>query len=521
MELSADGVTVSGVEISGSYDTEGTGHQTFPPGIGLLIDGADATISNSVFTGDGATSTPVYAFASATGFAFDHNLVQGWNYPGELALGSSGSITHNTFSDNSSGSIFAEALTDFEISGNSFSGSIFAYVKGSVDLASLDLGDVLHDNTFISTLAEPIVVNLTGPDGQVVNGTDTPTVFDVGLHIGAAEIHGGTGSDTLSYSSGTAPATIDLNTRTSSTSLGTATFTSIENAFGSPAGDNITGDAHDNIIAGLDGDDHLDGGAGNDTASYADAASRVQVSLASPTGQDTLGAGIDTLTNFENLTGSAFNDGLFGDAGANILSGLAGDDVLSGGAGNDTLSGAAGNDNLNGGIGNDTLDGGAGSGDEVTYGGATAGVTVNLAIATAQNTIGAGIDTLVGIENLTGSNLNDTFTGNADANILIGQAGDDTLNGGAGDETAARRGRVQDILNGGMGNDIIAGNSWRHCYLCRCHSRGDGQPRPQPAEHHRRRDRYLDRLTTSDRLGLQRYPYRQFPCQRHQRSGGQ
>ena len=95
----------------------------------------------------------------------------------------------------------------------------------------------------------------------------------------------------------------------------------------------------------------MDGGAaGSDTASYADAASAVTVSLAHQgAAQNTIGAGVDTLSNFENLTGSAFNDTLTGDGNANFLSGLAGNDALLGGAGNDALAGAAGNDSLNGG----------------------------------------------------------------------------------------------------------------------------------------------------------------------------
>ena len=44
------------------------------------------------------------------------------------------------------------------------------------------------------------------------------------------------------------------------------------------------------------------------------------------TAQNTVGAGTDTLFNFENLTGSAFNDTLTGNGSANILSGLAGND---------------------------------------------------------------------------------------------------------------------------------------------------------------------------------------------------
>ena len=173
------------------------------------------------------------------------------------------------------------------------------------------------------------------------------------------------------------------------------------------------------------GDDTLDGGDGTDTASYSDAGSGVTVSLASQgSAQDTGGAGSDTLTNIENLTGSAFDDTLTGDANANTLHGLGGDDTLQGGAGNDTL------------------DGGDGT-DTASYADAASGVTVSLAIGTAQDTIGAGTDTLTNIENLTGSGHNDTLTGDAGANVLAGGAGDDTLSGGGGNDT----------LDGGDGTD--------------------------------------------------------------------
>ena len=81
------------------------------------------------------------------------------------------------------------------------------------------------------------------------------------------------------------------------------------------------------------------------------------------------------------------------------------------------------------------MDGGAAGSDTASYFDATAGVTVSLAIAAAQNTIGAGVDTLFNFENLTGSNFNDTLTGNSVANILNGGAGNDALIGGAGNDS--------------------------------------------------------------------------------------
>ena len=53
--------------------------------------------------------------------------------------------------------------------------------------------------------------------------------------------------------------------------------------------------------------------------------------------RNTLGAGVDLLTGFENLTGSAFNDTLTGTTGANVLTGLGGNDMLNGSTGADTF----------------------------------------------------------------------------------------------------------------------------------------------------------------------------------------
>src|SRR3546814_3867448 len=53
------------------------------------------------------------------------------------------------------------------------------------------------------------------------------------------------------------------------------------------------------------------------------------------------------------------------------------------------------------------------------------------------------MDTLFGIENLTGSGLADTLTGNGGANRLDGGGGNDRLIGGLGD----------DVLIGGTGVD--------------------------------------------------------------------
>jgi len=91
----------------------------------------------------------------------------------------------------------------------------------------------------------------------------------------------------------------------------------------------------------------------------------------------------------------------------------------------------------------------------VSYEHATAGVTVSLAITTAQDTVGAGTDTLSGFENLTGAaNFGNTLTGNSSDNVLTGGSGDDVLNGGGGNDTLIG-GAGHNTLTGGSGNDTF------------------------------------------------------------------
>ncbi|MBT9098872.1 hypothetical protein KFZ76_14270 [Methylovulum psychrotolerans] len=224
-------------------------------------------------------------------------------------------------------------------------------------------------------------------------------------------------------------------------------------AVGNGLDNTLTGNAANNILQGGDGNDSLNGGDGNDNlrgdggndilnggngvdiANYENASAGVAVNLSLTTAQNTLGAGTDTdtLSNIEIVNGSAYNDTLTGSTANNVLDGGAGNDSLNGGDGDDSLRGDAGNDSINGGNGVDT----------VHYATATAGVVVNLGLTGAQNTGGAGIDTLSNIENLNGSAYNDTLTGSAANNSLWGGTGNDVLNGGLGN----------DVLAGGLGQD--------------------------------------------------------------------
>ena len=290
-------------------------------------------------------------------------------------------------------------------------------------------------------------------------------------------LDGGAGTDTATYASATSGVTVSLAIVGAQNTIGggTDTLVSIENLSGSSFNDTLTGDGNANVITGgpgndilnggggndsltggagndtLDGgagNDTLDGKTGNDTASYASATAGVTVSLAVSGAQNTVGDGTDTLLNIDNLIGSAFND---------TLTAAAVGSSLMGGAGNDTLHGGAGNDTLEGGAGDDTLAGGGGV-NTAAYTTATAGVTVSLMLTGAQNTVGAGTDTLTGIANLTGSAFNDHLTGDNNANVLIGGNGNDNLTGNNGSDTL-NGGAGNDTMNGGGGNDTLIGGA--------------------------------------------------------------
>ncbi|MFV5359715.1 calcium-binding protein [Acinetobacter oleivorans] len=263
---------------------------------------------------------------------------------------------------------------------------------------------------------------------------------------------------------------------------------------------NYIGNELNNQIWGSNQNDIIDGRNGIDTVLYSNAKSAVTVNLSNTAAQATGGSGLDTLLNVENLTGSAYNDTLIGNTANNTLNGGVGADRMEGGLGNDTYyvdnasdvvveaasggtdlvyatvshtlaaevenlslqgtasinaTGNALNNIIYTNAGNNIIDGGAGI-DTVTYANATSAITVNLSNTAAQATGGSGSDTLLNVENLTGSKYNDILTGNSGINVLDGGIGNDTLTGDKGNDTYifARGSNVDTIVE----NDATAGN---------------------------------------------------------------
>ena len=222
------------------------------------------------------------------------------------------------------------------------------------------------------------------------------------------------------------------------------------NLTGNEISQTLTGNAAANVLDGGAGNDTIDGGNGFDTASYASAASGVSVTLALFGGQDTLGAGIDTLLNIENLTGSAHNDTLLGNAAANAISGGAGNDIIDGAAGADSMSGGLGDDRFYIDNSFDVVSEATGQGDDWAF-----------VLGTYTLAQGASIETLVALNQ--GSTDPLVLTGNEYGQSLYGNLGDNYLNGGQGSDYLVGLAGNDNLL-GGTGADHMAGGTGNDVY---------------------------------------------------------
>lgn len=195
-------------------------------------------------------------------------------------------------------------------------------------------------------------VSISGSQVTINPTSDLPAATELYLLMGSGVLMDATGNP---FAGITDPAGYNFTTSAGNLIEGNNLANTLEGSsiidiiYGYGGNDTINGNAGDDVVDGGAGDDRLSGGANTlvgDTVSYATATLAVTASLASTVAQTTGGAGRDTLSGFENLTGSDFNDRLTGSAGANVVKGGNGNDIITGGLGADILWGGAGSDTL-------------------------------------------------------------------------------------------------------------------------------------------------------------------------------
>jgi len=244
----------------------------------------------------------------------------------------------------------------------------------------------------------------------------------------------------------------------------------IENATSGAGNDTLIGNQVANVLIGNDGDDTLTGvggddtlygGNGSDTAVYSGLRSQyavVTLSNGSLQITDTRSGANDGVDIVWTMEFFKFADNVY--SAVDLVSGVTSptpvvtNQTLTGTSGVDTLIGAAGADTLIGLAGADRLDGGEGM-DTASYATATAGLTVNM-LTPSKSTRDAYGDIFISIENLIGSNYNDTLCGDNLANVISGRGGSDYLYGNGGADTLYG-GAGKDVLYGGAGADQLFG----------------------------------------------------------------
>ncbi|HYC73610.1 M10 family metallopeptidase C-terminal domain-containing protein [Brevundimonas sp.] len=394
-----------------------------------------------IFTGSAAATASLISGGAGT----DTAVLRGASLSINLATGT-GTVGSTAVSIFSTENVTVEGV-----------GAGLRSVDGNSADNRFDVGALGNDGSFS--------VDFEGLGGNdVLRGSAGGDTLDGGLGddvlrggAGTDALIGGGGLDAADYSAAAGAVTASLTTGIASNDGdgGTDSFSSIETLIGSAFNDvlagnggnnGLSGGAGNDTLDGLNGDDVLVGGAGVDvlnggggidTADYSLAAAGMWAQLNSNASSNDGDGGTDTFSGIENLTGSAFNDTLIGDANANVLRGGLGADTLLGLAGNDVIWGGAGALNtLQGGLGDDTyvLEAADSIVEFSSEGTDTVDARINTYVLAnnVENLIFGGTGAFAG----TGNAAANVITGGTGADTLRGRGGVDTLNGGSGIDTA-------------------------------------------------------------------------------------
>ena len=285
-------------------------------GVSMSAGAGDATLINSGHLSGGSTATSIGFYGSGGNQKiYNTGLISG----GDEAIRF---VSGRNFYDGTGGQVIGAIL------GASGSDTIVGGAFGET-IHGLASNDVLFGNGGNDILNG-------GRDRDVVRGG-----------AGADELNGGLGDeDWLDYRGSSARVVVNLGTgQADGGDAAGDFFTGFERIIGSRLNDTLTGDSGNNVIrgdggadfirgasgddliAGGKGGDILDGGNGNDALDYRASSAAVAVNLVGQkvSGGDAQG---DTISNFEGVYGSAFDDRLIASKVANVLWGDKGNDTF-------------------------------------------------------------------------------------------------------------------------------------------------------------------------------------------------
>ncbi|MEL6233867.1 MAG: calcium-binding protein [Pseudomonadota bacterium] len=227
---------------------------------------------------------------------------------------------------------------------------------------------------------------------------------------GSETMYGGSGTDTLDLSVDNWKYSFDMNSGLSLEYGASELFRLFENVIFGNKDDSVTGTSGANRLEMGDGDDSVDAGSGND-----------------------------------------------------VIFGEEGDDIIAVGAGTDTAYGGSGKDLVIVGDSsfgdNDYFNGGSGVEDRIDYSAfswGTPSTPVIFDLLTNTASFGVFSETIVGFEELVGSQGAETIRGDNLKNKIHAQDGDDFVDGRNGDDGILGEGG-SDSLFGNLGNDFIDG----------------------------------------------------------------
>jgi Ca2+-binding RTX toxin-like protein len=327
-------------------------------------------------------------------------------------------------------------------------------VAGAPSITQLSDGRLVVTWTNFSASSDGSVAavnqQILDPRDGFVNGSNDPLLAEIllGHDTVADQIRGNRGNDTLDGLGG------------SDSLYGGDGYDLL---LGGKGDDALYGGNGDDVLEGGTGADHLDGGANSafgDAASYANSIAAVFIDLGSNTasGGDAVG---DSFANIENLTGSSFNDEIFGSATTNRLDGGFGNDLLNGGAGSDFINGGGGqdvivveNDNagdiksIDGGADRDLLDL-----SQITK--SSIWIDLGYDLTSYKLFTSDSFASVGNIESIVGTQYGDNIRGDVGSNNISGGLGDDTILGYSPYDVLNPYASLGDVLSGDGGNDLL------------------------------------------------------------------